>query len=257
MSGKMTRQLLHTGVYTDIVLLILRLGDKYLEAAHIGPQAYAKGVPHHTSNGPGLHHDVVTSYLTAATEHVFSLLTTSLGFSSSEARPTEWVGKPTLIVMSDDSRAWQAFAEHKLGQRFRVVGTPVAELSAAELSVESLPQDKKMVKIVQKEERSEGEAPLDPLGKSGGFVRPLIFRTPFRVADPIILGSPQNETSFNRMSLSARVALTKAFVRDITLLARHTDGLVLTASSNVGRLLLLLAGEKKALEGRVRSLDTR
>jgi hypothetical protein len=59
------------------------------------------------------------------------------------------------------------------------------------------------------------------------------------------------------MTLPARVTLTKTFVRDISLLAEHADGLVLTASSNVGRLLLLLAGEDKVLEGRVRSLDTR
>lgn len=58
------------------------------------------------------------------------------------------------------------------------------------------------------------------------------------------------------MGLDERVTLTKTFVRDISLFVKHCDGLVLTASSNVGRLLLLLAGEEMAYT-RVRSLDTR
>lgn len=58
------------------------------------------------------------------------------------------------------------------------------------------------------------------------------------------------------MKLDERVKMTKEFVRDISLFTKNCDGLVLTASSNVGRLLLLLAGEEMAYT-RVRSLDTR
>ena len=66
----------------------------------------------------------------------------------------------------------------------------------------------------------------------------------------------QNEITFNAMSLEERVSRTMTFVRDLSLFVKHCDGLVLTASSNVGRLLLLLAGEEMAYT-RVRSLDTR
>lgn len=67
-----------------------------------------------------------------------------------------------------------------------------------------------------------------------------------------------SESFHNRLPLAKRVALARKFVRDLTVLARESDGVVLTASSNVGRLMALLAGEGKAVEGgRVRSLDTR
>lgn len=140
-----------------------------MEAAHIGPQAYAKDLvpePAVTSS-PGLHSDALTSYLTAATELVFSILTTSLDHSSSAASPNAWKGKPTLVIMSDDGGAWKAFAEHKLGKRFRVVGTPVAKVEGDFEMVKA--KGKKMVKKTKKLVKRQ-EKGVDPLAKDGGFV---------------------------------------------------------------------------------------
>lgn len=66
------------------------------------------------------------------------------------------------------------------------------------------------------------------------------------------------ETAFNHLPLAARVHMAQKFVADLTILALESDGIVLTASSNVGRLMSLLAGEEKAIvKKRVTSLDTR
>lgn len=47
-------------------------------------------------------------------------------------------------------------------------------------------------------------------------------------------------------------------MRDVTVLSSRADALVISGSSNVGRLMALLAGEEKTLTlGRVRSVDTR
>lgn len=245
-----------------------RLGDKYMEASHIGPQAYAKDlVPEPViTTAPGLHAALLESYLESAVSLVDSILATSAG---------AWQGKPTLVVMSDDGDAWKAFGQHKLGRSFRVVGTPIAVVDNEEREVKRdegaekvKGQGKKMVKEVKKlgKRAAEGE---DPLKKDGGFVSPLSPSRSKRLPPSSSLTFPtlshstpslmQNEISFNAMALSSRVSLTKTFVRDVSLLAKHADGLVLTASSNVGRLLMLLAGPEKAnaLEGRVKSLDTR
>ena len=73
-----------------------------------------------------------------------------------------------------------------------------------------------------------------------------------------MLDALQNEIEFNKLPLADRVALTRDFIRDVTVLSRRSDGLVMSASSNVGRLMALLCGEEKALRhGRVRSVDTR
>ena len=77
------------------------------------------------------------------------------------------------------------------------------------------------------------------------------------MTDPL-LALAQNETAFNRLPLAQRIALTRIFVRDVTVLSTRSDALVMSASSNVGRLMTLLCGEQKALRlGRVRSVDTR
>lgn len=91
-------------------------------------------------------------------------------------------------------------------------------------------------------------------------------------------GREQNETEFNRLPLPARIASTRAFVRDLTFLARNADALVVTGSSNVGRMLMVLheaearrrrgenGGAREGEEGKaegggrrreMRSLDTR
>ncbi|GAA5855540.1 hypothetical protein JCM9279_005114 [Rhodotorula babjevae] len=72
-----------------------------------------------------------------------------------------------------------------------------------------------------------------------------------------------NETSFNSLPLAARISSARLFVRDLTVLARRSDALVVTGSSNVGRLMMLLfeasrKGERR--DGRkreLRSLDAR
>lgn len=78
----------------------------------------------------------------------------------------------------------------------------------------------------------------------------------------------QNETAFNRLPLPSRVAATRQFVRDLTFLSRRADALVVTGSSNVGRLLMMLfdaentnrskaEGELQSRRREMRSLDTR
>ncbi|GAA5925944.1 hypothetical protein JCM3775_005157 [Rhodotorula graminis] len=71
-----------------------------------------------------------------------------------------------------------------------------------------------------------------------------------------------NETSFNSLPLAARISSARLFVRDLTVLARRSDALVVTGSSNVGRLMMLLfeASRDERGEGRkreMRSLDAR
>lgn len=65
------------------------------------------------------------------------------------------------------------------------------------------------------------------------------------------------EDAFNRLSPDTRVAMTRTFLRDMTVLARESDGLVITGSSNVGRLMALLFGNDKADAGGLHSADVR
>ncbi|BGP15750.1 hypothetical protein JCM10213_007955 [Rhodosporidiobolus nylandii] len=57
--------------------------------------------------------------------------------------------------------------------------------------------------------------------------------------------------------LPYRIALTLPFIRDLTFLSRYSSSLVLTESSNVGRLLTLLASPAAVEQGRVISADVR
>ncbi|GAA5885726.1 hypothetical protein JCM6882_007545 [Rhodosporidiobolus microsporus] len=57
--------------------------------------------------------------------------------------------------------------------------------------------------------------------------------------------------------LPLRIALARAFIRDLTFLARLSSSLVLTESSNVGRLFTLLAGREMVDAGKVISADVR
>lgn len=67
-------------------------------------------------------------------------------------------------------------------------------------------------------------------------------------AHPFSKSNGFNENRFNALPLAERVAVTHDFVRDLTVLAHGVDGIVMTASSNVGRLLCLLAGKEMVLE---------
>ncbi|KAI5475846.1 hypothetical protein MNV49_000769 [Pseudohyphozyma bogoriensis] len=66
-----------------------------------------------------------------------------------------------------------------------------------------------------------------------------------------------NPFTFMELSLEARVALTRRFIRDLTLLAQNSDAFVFTGTSNVGRLAILLAGPEKAVGGHYISCDSR
>ncbi|KDE07940.1 hypothetical protein MVLG_01848 [Microbotryum lychnidis-dioicae p1A1 Lamole] len=74
------------------------------------------------------------------------------------------------------------------------------------------------------------------------------------------------QSSFNELPLKARVASTRALVRDIIIAARETDATVVTMGSNLGRLISLFAGPEAVLGpknstsgefvgGRIRALD--
>ncbi|KAK4702217.1 hypothetical protein P7C70_g4014, partial [Phenoliferia sp. Uapishka_3] len=76
-----------------------------------------------------------------------------------------------------------------------------------------------------------------------------------------------DQAAFNKLPRSLRVTLTRYFIRDLTTLALYADSFLITASSNVGRLACLIAGEEAVLGprefesghgmgGRVRSLDS-
>ncbi|GAA5885774.1 hypothetical protein JCM6882_007560 [Rhodosporidiobolus microsporus] len=71
------------------------------------------------------------------------------------------------------------------------------------------------------------------------------------------LRSGFSATGFRDSPLPLRIALTRAFIRDLTFLARFSSSLVLTESSNVGRLLTLLAGREMVDAGKVISADVR
>ncbi|KAK4046300.1 hypothetical protein OIV83_006174 [Microbotryomycetes sp. JL201] len=236
----------------DLVIgMHVRLGDKYLEQSGIGPQAYdeqaAANVEGAPSLKPGLHDETVELYLQAAIESVDSILaklhperTRKLSTAQSA-----WRGQPTLIVVSDDPRAYEAFRRQKLGKRFQIRNTPApfaldkrnqGSSDTTETPIASASPEK-----TKAQKERERKWRLIKRRKLGGQDEPDGF----------------NERSFNSMKLDDRIAHTKTFVRDLTLLASQSDALVLTASSNVGRLLMLLAGKQFVDEGLIRSVDTR
>ncbi|KAM0789062.1 hypothetical protein ACM66B_003125 [Microbotryomycetes sp. NB124-2] len=233
----------------DVVIgMHVRLGDKYLEQSSIGPQAYDEAAAAANEGAPtlkpGLHDDAVELYLRAAVESVDAVLA-----KLHPQRPRQgstWQGQPTLIVVSDDQNAFAAFKRHSLSQRFRIQTTPPptrlekrtgddATTTRVSAPPSAVPQK------TEEQIKRERKWKLIKRRKLGGQDEPDGF----------------NERSFNLMTLDERVANTKTFVRDLTLLASQSDALVLTASSNVGRLLMLLAGERFVNEGLVRSVDTR
>ncbi|GAA5830810.1 hypothetical protein JCM11251_001082 [Rhodosporidiobolus azoricus] len=71
------------------------------------------------------------------------------------------------------------------------------------------------------------------------------------------LRSGFSAAGFRDSPLPLRIAQTRSFIRDLTFLARYSSALVLTESSNVGRLLTLLAGRDLVNDGKVISTDVR
>ncbi|TKA54100.1 hypothetical protein B0A53_03477 [Rhodotorula sp. CCFEE 5036] len=185
-----------------------------------------------------LNDELVSAYLAAAVDSVHSLL----GLPPSG--DPQWVTRelasaarrsvPTLVLMSDDDEgAVQAFRRHPHAGSFRIVGT--SEEVSHDATDGGSAEEKTAV------DRRRAHAPVP-----AGF----------------------NETAFNRLPLPSRVAATRQFVRDLTFLSRRADALVVTGSSNVGRLLMMLfdaentnrskaEGELQSRRREMRSLDTR
>lgn len=207
-----------------------RLGDKYLEIDKIVPDAAQP--PRHTST-KGLHDSQLSVYLRAATSAISSMLPPGEDDGA-------WSGKPQMVLMSDDPEAWRMFEGSEGGQAFRVRGTEGREKRREE-------------RIARR--AAVGMEEVNPFKKTGGFVRPFSL---FLLVKDLLTFDGQSETSFNKLPVAQRIALTRTFVRDVTVLSSRADALVISGSSNVGRLMALLAGEEKAFKlGRVRSVDTR
>lgn len=66
-----------------------------------------------------------------------------------------------------------------------------------------------------------------------------------------------HENVFNQLPLSERIAQTRKFIIELTLLGRLSDGIIFTGSSNVSKLFGLLGNKKRLLERTMRSLDVR
>ncbi|GAA5866589.1 hypothetical protein JCM8547_005468 [Rhodosporidiobolus lusitaniae] len=294
----------------DLVVAVhVRLGDKVLEAAHIGPvtlapnaAAAASRTPPTSPSPPGLNTALLTWYFSAAIDSINSLLSlppVSSAFSSLPRRTTSegkrvsalldasapWQAlvnggggvKPTLVLMSDDAAAVEAFRRHPLAKLFRIVGTADGAAPSPPPPPPSLPPHQGGVEV-------EEDLPVDELKKrkAGGMKRivkgkkekrelphPQHGRKPFRSGvkwhhAPLQKTVPPgfNENTFNALPLASRVSSTQVFVRDLTVLAQEADAVVMTGSSNVGRLMVLLfeaARRERGERGKreVRSLDTR
>ena len=249
------------------------LGDKFLELSQFNSPAstgeHAPTAMREATTTPGLNDELVSAYLAAAVDSVHSLL----GLSPSDA--PQWVksdsgsaarlgpGLPTLMLMSDDDEgAVRAFRRHPHAGSFRIVGTS-EEVSNDTTDVDGTKEKRRAV------DRRSAHAPVP-----AGFVRVSVcslirLSIPSMVCDIVDLPlTKQNETAFNRLPLPSRIAATRQFVRDLTFLSRRADALVVTGSSNVGRLLMMLfdaentnrskaEGELQSRRREMRSLDTR
>ncbi|GAA5829760.1 hypothetical protein JCM11251_007870 [Rhodosporidiobolus azoricus] len=298
-----------------LVAVHVRLGDKFLEADRIGPIAYAPDAvaassPSSSSSSsapPGLHDSLISSYFAAAIDSVNSILSlpsvasvvgrnkpsSDRAFVRLLSSATEgWYElsdadggrRPTLVLMSDDEAAVEAFKRHPLAPRFRIIGTagedtptvtvttsPTVDESEGsateeeaedEVEVEELKKrgvgardgGKRMAVVVKPQARSFGHAHKMPVGVKW-------HKAPFEEKKTLVPAG-FNEATFNALPLASRLSSTRLFVRDLTVLCRRADAIVMTGSSNVGRLMTLLfeAGRRERGERgkrEVRSLDTR
>ncbi|BGP54999.1 hypothetical protein JCM8202v2_002587 [Rhodotorula sphaerocarpa] len=272
----------------DLLIAVhVRLGDKFLELHGIKTAAgEADRVATSSDEAPpGLTPELVSAYLSAAIDSVQSLLNlprpsspppSSYGDSSNAAEPG-WAadpdsdaGQPLLVLMSDDSGAVEAFRQHALARYFRIrATTEIASTAGGEAEAELAGREPVAVDVSEGTEergRQRSLAARSGAGASG------------RRRNHAQIPPGFNETQFNRLPLPARIASTRAFVRDLTFLARNADALVVTGSSNVGRMLMVLheaearrrrgenGGAREGEEGKaegggrrreMRSLDTR
>ncbi|GAA6017283.1 hypothetical protein JCM10207_003678 [Rhodosporidiobolus poonsookiae] len=249
---------------------------------------------------PGLSTSVITSYLAAAVDSVQSLLSlpsAAKALSRLPARGNDalrthtllelsslWTGKPTLALMSDDAAAVEAFRKHPLAKRFRIVGTAgdapaLTEQPGSSDAVELEELDERgadssggkqpgrmakraeLEKVVKrKPQRGEHHLPAEDAQK--WHAAPLDVVVKQKAGETVEVPAGFNEQTFNALPLSTRRAGAQLFIRDLTILSRHADAIVMTGSSNVGRLMTALleaARAERGEEGRreVRSLDTR
>ncbi|GAA5986322.1 hypothetical protein JCM10908_003703 [Rhodotorula pacifica] len=288
----------------DLVIAVhVRLGDKFLELNHFSsplapPISISADSPSSGSGAddtstvpvPGLNDHLIAAYLAAAIDSDHSLL----GVPSSEE--PQWVGppteqetqaeqrgKPTLVLMSDDEGAVEAFRQHELARAFRVVGTSEVTSTTDGEDNGDGGGDGAAMSDGEAGERSSLERRGGRTPVPSGFVRllclpslplQLSFNLTHELTLTLAAATPQNETSFNSLPLLSRISSTRSFIRDLTFCARRADAIVMTGSSNVGRLLGMLfeaegqrSGEEEEEEGggpgrrrrrrEMRSLDTR
>ncbi|POY73620.1 hypothetical protein BMF94_3154 [Rhodotorula taiwanensis] len=212
-----------------VIALHVRLGDKFLEIDRVkGGHATAETTDHDAT--PGLTDELVAAYYAAATDSVHSLAGLSRRdddestaieprwnvASGGDAHASEDVAapndRPLLVLMSDDPTAVDVFRGHALAKWFRIKST--VEVGAAV---------------------SPGNEPTGGVSEGKPSRAKRLRRSH---PDPIPAGF--NEIEFNRLPLATRIENTRVFVRDLTFLARTADALVITGSSNVGRLLMML-----------------
>ena len=163
--------------------------------------------------------------------------------------------KPVLIIMSDDvsGKGLSKFRDHPLAHRFDIL-LGLDDPHAADI--------RRSTNNAQR-----GDSDSAPIGRLHRLMR-RAFGSKARAAKQrearereeaarLLLKPGFNEATFNSLGAEERVAQTRLFLRDLTLLAQRTDGLVFTGSSNVGRLMSLVAGRSKMEDARLRSTDVR
>lgn len=155
-----------------------RLGDKYLEADSIGPQAYSSDHKHlpapHREAGPGLHGTALSQYFDSATSLI--------NFDSTRS-------KPTLLIMSDHPDIWKDFQRDPRGKRWRVLGTADEKARGRKGKLgkrglggeedfrglveraEIADDDREIRTVIKEKEDKNGGKNKNPFRKTGGFVR--------------------------------------------------------------------------------------
>lgn len=230
------------------------LGDKFLEIDRVkGGHATAETTDHDAT--PGLTDELVAAYYAAATDSVHSLAGLSRRdddestaieprwnvASGGDAHASEDVAapndRPLLVLMSDDPTAVDVFRRHALAKWFRIKST--VEVGAA-----VSPGDEPTGGVSEgKPSRAKRLRRSHPDPIPAGFVsfsRLLVMTARWRRVVADFESTGKNEIEFNRLPLATRIENTRVFVRDLTFLARTADALVITGSSNVGRLLMML-----------------
>ncbi|GAA5904689.1 uncharacterized protein JCM6883_003871 [Sporobolomyces salmoneus] len=241
---------------------------------------------------PGLHDSMITNYFAAAIKSVNNLLDDSpvdiqpiATLSSSREEQIEYLmklsagweeeGKATMVLMSDDEGAVEKFRAHPLAERFRVVGTSESAVEAEEedrgepakrmekIIVRGRNERRKLSKdqamaqrrrgIGSNHRHDHGAAHWKIVAHQAAKAVPKEDQTTAQAGPVIPAGF--NEITFNSLPLSDRISQSRFFVRDVTFLSTRSDALVITGSSNVGRLMSLLMGERG--KRNIRSLDTR